>query len=844
MGRSMSDPAMESQELKKAVEPVKRKISHSSGELSPLSPTSLSFSGTFIGEEVRIIKSDSAAVETQPSGWTVVDVNRDTSAKQNPEKVAAGGTKPPVSAKPKPAPPLKPKPKSPVPDRGNTGGNAGKSFTFTVTTAGGNASSSKTEQPKGTETTTGGNVESPNRFSDYAEILTSDAESKKTPNTSPSGSIKSKMSLFEGGAPVKPAVYAKPDMSQKKKATKPPVSSNNSVHTAVENSKEKDTAEAAPLLPDRHYTAQDLAHLTPTSKPSPPLPPARNSPQGSSPKENRFNVLKPSKSPEQSSQNDVENLYEVVEARNVKPSSVAQQKKPVPSPPPHNKRIESRNDTPPAPPSPFKDRVPPPPVRGTSLSSASVPSSSKETAESQYSEVVETKRSLPAKSESPYSEVEDTRKTAEVAAYFTRDVVRNLPTKEVDFKRKPPPKPTPYKLKTTESDPHTVTTAPPVPAPYRPKNSPGDLSNTASSSDGDRLQSPVTPVSPNLPVVMPGSPRLHSAKLVSDSSPSSTSSSPVLDRPPKIKPPPPPRVSSMADATKEEVTFQAAVPDVSSCSPVNGIAEREDRNEIPTRDFDAVLTSPKPFFPPKPQLGSLPNHINEENGPPSFKPPPPPKMSPLLPRAYGVKSASVTSDRERTGSQNGSDSLRFIAPPPPDWLDGKDERSASTTSVDSLDLKIVPPPPVSFKELDPVNLTFDIQAVDPPSDWQEGTDRNGNVNSPQWGGITDYDLSIVPPPPPPSGPPPTLPVGGPVDYELDLVPSLLSGGPGGLSIEDILGDLDKTLSLPSDNYDGVSDDEDSLPPAPLPPGVRYSGVPPPPGDARIKPLVPPLRKQR
>ena len=88
--------------------------------------------------------------------------------------------------------------------------------------------------------------------------------------------------------------------------------------------------------------------------------------------------------------------------------------------------------------------------------------------------------------------------------------------------------------------------------------------------------------------------------------------------------------------------------------------------------------------------------------------------------------------------------------------------------------------------------------------------------------------------------PPTLPVGGPVDYDLDLVPSLLSNGPGDFSINinDIFGDLDKSFSLPA------SDDEDSLPPAPLPPGERYYGVPPPPGDARIKPLVPPLRKQR
>ena len=371
------------------------------------------------------------------------------------------------------------------------------------------------------------------------------------------------------------------------------------------------------------------------------------------------------------------------------------------------------------------------------------------------------------------------------------------------------------------------------------KNVPEDLSNSQASTDREEVQSPGIPDSPRLPVVEPG---LHSAKLVSDSSPSAPSSSPLVDSPPRFKPPTPPRVSSIADATEEEVTFQAPVPDISSYVPVNGITEQDD-NEIPTRDFNASFKSPKPFLPP--QLGSQPNHINKESVPPSFKPPPPPKTSPFVPRANGVKSGSFKSDRERAGSQNGVDSLVIVPPPPMDWLDGKDERATSTTSIDSLDLKIIPPPPAHFRELDPVNLTFEIQAIEPPSDWQERKDKNGNLRtskkrSPKITGTTDFDLSVVPPPPPLSGPPPTLPAGGPVDYDVDLVPSLLSNGPGDFSIniDDIFENLDKSFSLPA------SDDEDSLPPAPLPPGERYYGVPPPPGDARIKPLVPPLRKRR
>jgi len=858
MERSMSDPTMESkEELKKAVEAVKRKQSENSGEMSPISPTSLSF-GEVFSDEVKIVKADSSAVESQPDGWTVVDVNLDTSPKQKPLEFTSEVTKPPLSPKPKPALPTKPKPKLPVPDRGNAEGSAGINFTSTVTTKPEEAKSNKTEQPKKIETVTSSDVESVKRFSDYAEIESSVPETKNVPSTSPSGNVKGKLSLFEGGGPVKPPVYAKPDMSKKKVGTKSPTSNNDTVPAALENSKEEKSAEPPPLLPSRHYTKEDLDPLKPTARPLPAPPPVRNNSPENSPKGNGFRSLEANSSA-QSLQKDMDSDYEVVEPRNVKPSSVAQQQKAVPSPPPHNKRIENRKDMPPAPPSPFKDRVPPPPVRGSSLAGASPPSPSKKKVEPDYSEVAQARNSPTLQRESLYSEVEDTRKTAEVQAYFTTDVVRGLPSKGgMKAKREPPPKPAPYKSKkTTEGEPHppsssemkyAVSPAPPLPAPYRPNSVRSDFSNTAVSSGGDQVQSPVTPGSPHVPVLVPGSPRLHSAKLVSDSSPSSTSSFPVLNRsPPKFKPPPPPRVSSVTDVTKEE-TLQAPEPEVSPYLPVNGISEHEDVDEIPTRDFSVVLGSPKPFLPPKPQLGSKPNHINEEHGPPSFKPPPPPKFSSLAPRAYGATSGSFTADRERAGSQYGTDSFGVIAPPPLDWMDSKDERSTSITSVDSLDLKIVPPPPMHFKDLDPVNLTFEIQDIKPLSDWQEGMDRKGNVKTPTGGprkteGTLDY-ISLVPPPPPPSIPPPTLPMNGPVDVELDLVPSLLSGGPGGLNREDILGDLDNSLSLPSNRYDGASDDEDFLPPAPLPPGERYPIVPPPPGDAVIKPLVPPLRKQR
>ncbi|KAJ7382146.1 hypothetical protein OS493_036696 [Desmophyllum pertusum] len=351
----------------------------------------------------------------------------------------------------------------------------------------------------------------------------------------------------------------------------------------------------------------------------------------------------------------------------------------MPAPPPHQHRIESRKDMPPAPPSPFRDRGPAPPPRDVSLGSSSLAAPSNANVDSDYAEVGEVMRRTLVRNDSPYSEVDDTGSISEVEAYFTTDVVRNMPTKSCqDIKRVSPPKPLPYKLKSIVEDddsqqqpptgPNLLHKPPPKPAPFQPKNIQENVPHKAVSSDQGKLQSPVSPTSPRLPVVMPGSPRLASAKLVS-SAPSSTSSSPTLDRPPKFKPPPPPRVSSVADATKEEVTYTAQIPDEESRlnsfpppPPVNGILEGFDEDEIPTRDTDVALSS-KPVLPRKPQLGSKPNHTSHENGPPSFKPPPPPKLSSLVPRAYGVKSGTFTSDRDRAGSQNGGDFFGVIAPP-------------------------------------------------------------------------------------------------------------------------------------------------------------------------------------
>lgn len=814
--------------------------------------------------------TEAKSMEPQPTtSWTVVEVGssppppkqeppkqeppKQELPKQESSKIVIERAKPQALTKSKPA--LSPKPKSP---------------------------SKEPSAPKYTVTATSPNAKSPSnvapakRVSDYQEIIKDEKTSKEQlpklelksdaaenttiPSTSSNGGVRGMMSLFEGGK-QQTLFYSKPDLSRKK--PKSVFTSEDKAPSVTEKTKDEDIVEVSPAIPDRKYTEEDVSSLSPTPPPLTPPPSERSNSPPMSPKQNRFSSLNTSTSSVNSTPDNDENPYEVVLPRQKETSPIP------PMPPLHQRHLESRHDMPPAPPSPFRDRRPEPPARGISLASSSPSLPSTVTVESDYAEVAESVRRPLVSNESPYSEVEDTAAVPEIEAYHTTDILRNLPAKTGgDAKRVPPPKPLPYQLKNTVkddskanllSDPKPVKTPPAKPAPYRPKSFQDDLPNNLVSSDQGKLQSPASPTSPLVPVVMPGSPRLSSARIVSDSAPSSTFSSPNLERSPKLKPPPPPRVSSIADVTKGEETQAAKSPVEENLlnlySPVNGVLEHFDKNEIPTRDVDPALPS-KPKLPRKPEFGSRPNHSAEGDGPPRFKPPPPPKLSSLVPRAYGVNSGSASPDRERAGSQNGMDSYGLIAPPPMEWMDGKTGRSSSKTSVDSLDLEIVPPPPVHFKELasnndqETVSSAFDIPTVNPPSGWPEGfpedTNLNVSLNSRNsksgfkkgyWKstGNVDYDIAIVPPPPP-SEPPPTLPLSSPLDYELDLVPSPLSDGPGGLNIEDFLGNVDYTLSAPSDDED--------LPPAPLPPGERYAGVPPPPGDGLSKPLVPPLRKQR
>lgn len=785
-------------------------------------------------------------VETQPStapNWTVVDVSS-SPPKQEASKVVIERSKPAVATKPKPAPPPKTKPKSPQL-------SAPKSPVITTVA---NAKPSKPVPPKPVNDIEKRKLSGTDEKASKVELTNLEIknieESETAASTSPNGGVKSMLSVFQGNGKEIPA-YAKPDMSQKKPKS---FFTNEKKAPSLNDEPKKEEAplEEGPAIPERNYTVEDVSPLSQAFKSPPPPPALRSDSPQASPKLGHFNSSRRGTTLDESIRDIVENPYEVVERRTEKPLVPVHQEKPLRPPLPHHNRIESRKNMPPAPPSPYRDRRPTPPSRDVSLPKV----------DSDYAEVGDVLRNGSLYSEVD-SEVGDRSSTPEVEAYFTRDVVFNLPTKsDEDVKRVAPRKPLPYQVKDTGAGETNVKQAPPKPAPYRPKSMQDNFPNKSVTSEEDRLQSPGTPDSPRLPVVIPGSPRLASAKLV-NSAPSSTSSSPKLDRPPAFKPPPPPRVSSMGDVPNLEVTKAAptanGIHHLNSGTTVNGILDRFDKSEIPTRDTDVASSSSssKPALPRKPQIGSKPNHTPEDIGPPSFKPPPPPTPSSLVPRAYGVISGSVTSDRGRAGSQNGTDAFNIIAPPPLEWMDGRSERSASKTSVDSLDLKIVPPPPMHFKELEnnndsgTVNLDFDLQTIIPPSGWEEGTDKNSKNTSstsrkPKTGlkkgsrknnDFADLDVAIVPPPPPSVPPPTLLPLSSQADYDLDLIPSPLSDGPGELNIEDVLGDFDRNLSV-------QSDDEDFLPPAPLPPGDRYIGVPPPPGDGLIKPLVPPLRKQR
>lgn len=917
----MSDPAMDSkEELKKTVEAVKRKISQSNEDLPVFSPASSpspssSLNGSFGGVQLKaVMPTDTGCQleETEPTGWTVVDVDWNESAPKQIQIVQSShevAPRAPIqpAAKPKPALGSKPKPKSPASDPSSPA----KELAFPVRASKAKSKGSTTVDIERAGTIGACDAERLKHTSVSEEIVRSEVEGRNPVVTFPSASVKSRMSLFESAALTKPPVYAKPDLSKRTAAPKSPVRDE---ATSVPSPKveHSQVEEAPPFLPDRHYSDEDLERLNSSPKASP----GHNTYTHANSKEKKFIFSENIKSLQERFENKRESHYEIVEAGNVKPSSLIQNKKSAtPLPPPHRNGVQSTRGLPTTPPNPYTDRVTPspegevnlprtsspslsnedespysevedimnrskgrvptPPLRGTSLPSASSSlSPSNKEDESIYSQVEEvtnrpkredsfkngvpsppsrgislTNASPPEEAdesaysvveamlgsfsnrESPYSEVEATGKSAAVVEpYYTADILRNLPLRNgVGIARKTPPKPRPYQERKTNSeqfvppspraDGQFTRPKPPIPAPYRAK----DSNNEGPTVTGCQLQSLVVADSAEQPSRIHESSSLRSAKAFADARLPSSSS--LITESPNHTPPPPPLVSSSEGAVGRPYF------------PFNGIQDREDVSEISSRDVRAVSASPKPIHALNPQHSPTLNHPSQQKG--SLDSTTPfSKITPLDPRACAANAGSAVSDYERDG---------IDAPPPLDWMDTvtRDERSASVSSVDSMD--IAPPPPLHFKEHDP--LTVEVDNVQPPPDWQGEVDKNGNVRTitkASWTSShpTDFDLTIVPPPPPLSGPPPTTPVNGSLHYELDLVPSRLSDGVEALNIDHILKDLDTSVLSPPERFDGLSDDEEPLPPPPLPTGERYFGVPPPPGNAGLTPLVPPLRKQR
>ena len=911
----MSDPAMDSkEELKKAVEAVKRKTSQSTEDLPVFSPASSpsppsSLNGSFGGVQLKAVMSTDTGdqlEEAEPTGWTVVDVDWNESSPKQIQSVQSShevAPRPLIQPPNKPKPTLAPKPKPQSPS--SDPGSPAKELAFPVRASKAKSKSRTTVDSERAVTIAAGDAERPKYASVSEETGRREMGGENPMVTSPSASVKSRMSLFESAGQTKPPVYAKPDLSKRSVAPKNPVT-DEAISVANLKVEHSQVEEAPPFLPDRHYTDEDLERLNS----SPKAHRAANS------KENKFNFLEKIKSPQESFENKRESHNEIVEAGNVKPSSLIQMKKSAtPSPPARRNGVQSRRELPAIPPNPYNERVTPSPEREVNLSRTSSPSLSNDD-ESQYSEVKDImerskgrvpipplrETSLPSASsspfpskkevesiytqvedrpkrensfrnrvpsppsrgislsnasppeeadesaysvvdaimgsfssrESPYSEVEATGSSAVVEPYYTADILRNLPPRNgVETARKTPPKPRPYQERETNSEqfepppPHVeeecTRSKPPIPAPYRAKN----FDNKGSTVAGNQSQSPVLADCAEQPSKIHESSSPRSAKAFAGATLPSSSS--LNDESRNYTQPPPPLVS-FSDGVVGR-----------SYLPFNGIQDGEDVNEI-SQDFGAVSSSPRPR--PRPRLKPKPIHALSPQHSPTLNNPSQQKeslhsttpfssMTPLDPRAYAANAGSTLSDFERDG---------IDAPPPMDWLDTvtRDERSASVSSVDSMD--IAPPPPLHFNVHDP--LTVEVDNLHTPPDWPGEVDRNGNVRTitkSSWRNTrpTDFDLSSVPPPPPP-----TTPVNGSLHYELDLVPSRLSDGVEGLNIDHIMKDLDTSVLSPPEHFDGLSDDEDPLPPPPFPPGERYFGVPPPPGNAGLMPLVPPLRKQR
>ena len=537
------------------------------------------------------------------------------------------------------------------------------------------------------------------------------------------------------------------------------------------------------------------------------------------------------------------------------------------APPPTPPRLYDENPTP-SPDSPYNDPGPPnfrpPPPPGSSVQTNAEPA------------VIINES--PGAEEDPYSEVIPvaTPEHEQLSPYSNVDVVSKIPTPPPGFKdahhspdrvkgedlkvnsiyegvelsvnpsRQQVPSigqksPESRALTPTSEEVSRIHQFPPQkPLPYKPKGEsvPPPLPKQridpahGGTSDGHPLSyevtSPTALGSPQYAVVMPGSPRLASAEIKSTASPNtkngsnfkapppirdtsvkpgsgvgSWSSSPSSSRP---SPPPPMRVSSLKGSPTQS-------PVSSRNSPNTSPLASDTPPIVPPLNLNEIIHEEEALISP-----------DDDPSPPASKPAPLPlSQSALLPRAFGSKPRSPPGSpsaliKELMARNNGGNTSLT-----------RSDASHTGSSRDSVDKMICPPPP-KFSPIPSRRI---------PSESSQPTSEHVNVSN--------LDSFIIPPPPPSSGPPSP----GAEDIGFDF---LSSEEPHPSAFTAIAAPPSQTSALPNFSHSNFTSNSLANPVAvPALSSVGLGDLDELPsrdtgatvsGEVVLRPLVPPMRKQR
>lgn len=371
--------------------------------------------------------------------------------------------------------------------------------------------------------------------------------------------------------------------------------------------------------------------------------------------------------------------------------------------------------------------------------------------------------------------------------------------------------------------------APPKkPPPYKPKQEsvPPSLSKEEFILDNVSDQQPsfgekTLPTSPQFAVVIPGSPRLASAEIKSNSSPDikttpnfnfhpqNTTAKPFAGKGSLVSsgnssarpsPPPPVRVSSLMGSPMSSRSSHNASPVASKTSPL-----------VPPLKLDEIIQEQADLTSP-----------NRDDVPPSFKPPPPShSQSAHLPLGFGVKpqppSGTSFALIQELMEKNKKDSLSVAQP---------------DSDRDSVDNMICPPPP----KFSPVLPKRDLLEY--------------SINTSEHVGDSNLDSFVIPPPPPSNEPPSPLAD----DIGFDFLSSLSAEEKHSSSFAVVAPPPSQTLPLPNFSQH-VSTSQNVMNPV-AGPSLSSVGLEDldevPSRDVGavvsdniiIRPLVPPMRKQR